>query len=88
MNVSSSTQVLRAETWALSFFSSFLAALQHIEFPGQGSDVSHSCDPCHGWGSDGSFTHCAVPGIELVSQCSKDAADPIALQWELCGPYS
>ena len=23
---------------------SFLAALRHMEFPGQGSDLSHSCD--------------------------------------------
>ena len=28
------------------FFFLFLAAPWHIEFPGQGSDMSHSCDLC------------------------------------------
>ena len=37
---------------------------------------SHRCDT-------GSRTHCAGPGIELVSQCSRDTDDPIAPHREL-----
>ena len=51
----------------------FLAAPQHMEFPGQGSDLAAAAatlDP---------LTHCAGPGIELASQCS----DPVAPQREL-----
>ena len=43
-------------------FLSFLATLQHMEFPGQGSDVNNSCDPYHSCGSAGSLTYCAGPG--------------------------
>ena len=35
---------------------------QHIEFPGQGSDLSHSCNRCHSFGITGSLTHCAGLG--------------------------
>ena len=53
-----------------------------MEFLGQGSDLSrifdlHCCaamlDP---------LTHCAGLGIKPASQCSRDAADPVAPQWE------
>ena len=33
------------------FFFFFLAALQHMEFPGQRSDPSHSCDLSHSFGN-------------------------------------
>lgn len=36
-----------------------LATAKHMEFLGQESDLSYSCDPCHRCGNDGSFTHCA-----------------------------
>ena len=62
---------------------SFLTSLQYMEFLGQGSDPSHSCDLHHGYGDTGSATHCAGPGIKPVSQCSRDATDPVAPQREL-----
>ena len=55
----------------------FLAASWHMEFPGWGSGLSCSCSNTR------SLTHCAGPVIEPVSQCSQDAANPIAPQWEL-----
>ena len=58
-------------------------ALQHMEFPHQGADLSCSCHnlrpltPCVG------LTHRVGPGIESVSQHSKDAAYPVVPQWKL-----
>lgn len=66
----------------LSFFF-FLATPWHVEFPSQGSDLSHSCDLCCTWGNTGSLTHCTGPGIELVSQLSQDAANPTRPQQKL-----
>ena len=63
---------------------SFLAAPQHMEFLGQGSDRIHSCDPSHSCINTRSLTHCARSGIKPTSQCSKDAAYPTVPQWELC----
>ena len=51
-----------------------------MNFPGQGSDLSHSLDPGHSSCSAGSLTHCAEPGIEPASQLSQDAVDLIAPQ--------
>ena len=51
----------------LNFFFPFLAALQHIEFPGQGSNLSSSCDLCHSCSNLRCLTHCTGPGIELAS---------------------
>ena len=65
-----------------SFFF-FLAALQYMEFPGQGSDPSHSCDLHHTCSNTGSLTHGARQGIKPMSQCPRDAADPFAPQREL-----
>ena len=65
-----------------SFFS-FLATLGHMEFPGQGSDLSRSCDPRYSCGNRGSLTHCAELGIEPATQCTRDVANPIAPQQEL-----
>ena len=67
------------------FFFSFLAAPRHMELPGQGSDPSHSHNQSHSCGNTGSFTHCAGPGIEPASRCSREAADPAAPQRELGG---
>ena len=65
------------------FFFFFLAAPQRVELPGQGSDLSHSYELCWSCGNAGSLTHCAGPGIEPSSQCSRDTANPIAPQEEL-----
>ena len=48
-----------------------------MEFPGQGSDPSRSC------GNARSLTHCTGPGVEPVSQHSRDAINPIAPEREL-----
>ena len=49
------------------YFFSFLAALWHMEFLGQGSNLSWSCDLYHSCGNARSLTHCAGPGIEPMS---------------------
>ena len=64
-----------------SFF--FLVSLQHMDFPGQGSDLNLSCNLLHTCSNTRSLTHYARPGIEPVSQYSRDAADPIAPLQEL-----
>ena len=46
----------------------FLAALWHMEFRGQGSDLSHSCDLLHSCGNAGSLTYYVRLGIKPVSQ--------------------
>ena len=56
-----------------------MTALQHTEFLGQGSDPSHSCEQ-HRGSNARALTHCARPGIEPVSQGSRNAADPVASQ--------
>ena len=56
-----------------------------MELPGQGSDLSHSCDLSHSYGNARSLTHHAAPGIEPSSQRSQDATDPIVPQRELQG---
>ena len=61
----------------------FLAALWHMEFLGQGSDLSCSCDLCSSCCNTGSLTHCASQGIKPASQHSRDAADPGVPQQEL-----
>ena len=45
----------------------FLAAPQHMEFPGQGSHLSQCCEPHHSHGNTRSLTHCSGPGIEPES---------------------
>ena len=57
------------------FFFSFLAALRHMEFPGQGSDPSHICSLHCSCSNARSLTHCARPGIKSASQRSRDAVD-------------
>ena len=55
----------------------------HMEFSGQGSDLSWSCDLNHSCGNAGSLTHCARLGIKPESQCSQNANDPTVPQEEL-----
>ena len=55
----------------------------HMEFPGQKSEWSHSCDLLHSCGDAGSLTHCAGPGIEPAFWSCKDMANPTAPQQEL-----
>ena len=61
--------------------------MQHMEFLGQGPDLNSIPSLNHNLrcscGKAGSLTHCARPGIHHVSQCSHDAADPVAPQQEL-----
>ena len=52
---------------SFSNFPSILAASQHVEFPGQGSDLSCSCDPCC-CGNARSLAHCAMLEIEPAFQ--------------------
>ena len=69
-------EVFNVSTSARFFFFFFLADLQHVEFPGQGSDLSGIVTYCDAR----SLTHCAVLESEPVTQCSRDAADPIVPQ--------
>ena len=64
-------------------FWSFLAALRHMEFLGQGTDPSCSCNLSCSCGDPGSLTHRARLGIKPAFQCSQDSADPVVPQWEL-----
>ena len=66
-------------------FSRFLAAPQHVAFPGQGSDQSRSYNLSLSYGSARSSTHCAWLGVEPASQSSPDSTDPVAPQPELPG---
>ena len=53
----------------------FLTVLQHMEFPGQGSDPRCSFDL--------SAMLDTEPGIKPATQLSQGTTDPIELQWEL-----
>ena len=61
----------------------FLKFFGHTTAYGQGSDLSCSCNLCHNCSNVGSLTHCAGPAIKPISQCYRDATDPIAPQQEL-----
>ena len=72
--------------FAFGVFWSFLAAPQHMELPGQGSDVSHSHNLSHSCGNARSLTHCARPRIEHRSQwlpgcptCCATAGAPVLI---------
>ena len=69
--------------FSLFFFSPFLAAPWHMEFPGQESDPSCSCDLSHSCNNTRSLTHCARPRIKTISQCSQDTANPVETQFLL-----
>lgn len=47
-----------------NFFPFFVAPCKHVEFPVQGSDLSHSCNLSHRCSHAGSLTHCAGLGIQ------------------------
>ena len=66
-----------------SSFFIFLAAPRHMEFPGQGSDPSRSCNLCYRCGNADPLTHCVGPGIKPASWRCRDTADPITPQREL-----
>ena len=71
-------QILVVLGWdILRFFFFFLAALKRMEFPGQGSGSSCTCD------NTDCLTHRARPGIQPASQHSRDATDPVGPQQEL-----
>ena len=54
-----------------------LAALRHMEFPGQGSDTSYS------YGNAGALTHYAGLGTEPPTQHSTNADDLVTPHQEL-----
>ena len=54
-----------------------------MELPSQGSDPSHSCEHSPSCSNARALTHCVGPGIKPLSQCSQDAADPVAPQQKL-----
>ena len=58
-----------------------------MEFPGQGSDLSCSCDLCLSCSKAGSLTHCAELGIKPACQCSRDATNPVVPQQNLHNPF-
>ena len=63
------------------FLFSFLAAPWYMEFLGQGSDRSHSCDLSHSCSNARSSRHCAGPGMEPASQHSKMPQIHCATAW-------
>ena len=54
-----------------------------MEFLGQRSHQSRSCNLHSSCGNTGSFNPLCLVGIESVSLCCWDATDPIVPQWEL-----
>ena len=66
----------------ISFFFSFVATPWHMESLGKESNLSCSCDVHHISGNATFLTHCAGLGIKPASQCSRDAANPVAPQQE------
>ena len=65
------------------FFSLFLAAPRHMEFLGQESNPSCSCNLSHSCSKAEFSTHCTGLGIEPVSLCSQDMANSDVPQREL-----
>ena len=70
-------------SFIFQIFFYFLAAPQHMEVLGQGSDPSRSCDLCWRYGNAGPVTHCVMPGIKPAPWRCTDVANPIAPQQEL-----
>lgn len=58
------------------FLFSLLAAPRYMEFPGQGSDPSHSCSNAR------SLTNSPRLGIKPAPECSQDAPNPAAPLFE------
>ena len=73
-------KLLFAWRWLNDFFFPFLAALQHMEFLGKGSDPRGNCDLRHNYGNTGSLTPCwaedriCVPGFRRhrLSHCATE----------------
>ena len=64
--------------WGLLFVFFVLATPWHMEFPGQGSNLNHSCDlHCSCCDNPESLTQCLGPGVKPVSQFYREAANPI-----------
>ena len=67
-----------------SFFFSFFGCPQHMEFPGQGSALSCSCDLYHSCGNARSFNQLCQAGDQTyMSWHCREAADPVVPQWQL-----
>ena len=60
-----------------------LTSLRHMEFLGQGSDLSCSCNLYAAVAVPDPLTHCSRPGIEPVSWYCRDATNLLVPQWEL-----
>ena len=58
----------------------FLATPWPMEFLGQGSDPSHSCNLCCSYGNTRSLNPLCQPGIKPMSWCCRDSVNPIAPQ--------
>ena len=85
LSISKKCYISLLSGWNFCFLSflSFLATWWHMEFQGQGSDLSLSWDLHCSCGNTWSLTHCAGPGMEPAYQCCRHATDPIAPQWKL-----
>ena len=58
-------------SWSLPPFFNFLTALWHMEFLGQRSDPSHSCDLSFSGSNARPLTYCAGPGMNLHPSAPK-----------------
>ena len=92
MALSSGSLEAGLQSLGLSFLSlsappaTCLATLWHMEFPGQGSDLSHSLDP--GCSSAMPNPHLTVPGWGS-NQCPRaPKTPPISSALEILGPIS
>ena len=79
-----SREIVSAMSHFLFLFFPFLATPQRTEFLAQGSDGSCSCNLSHSCSNARSLTLCARLGIEHVSLYSRDPANLIAPQREVC----
>ena len=55
----------------------FSATPQRMEFPGEGSDPSHSCNLCHSCHNTGSLTHCPGWGSNLCPSTLETLLIPV-----------
>ena len=67
----------------LFFFFSFLATPWHMEFPGQGSDPSHSCNLYCCCNNARSFNPLCRAGDQTCVPALRDATDPVAPEQEI-----
>ena len=65
------------EIYLFTYFSFFLAAPWHMEFLGQGSDLSCSCDLDHSCSNARSLTHCAGQGSNLHPSAPETPLIPV-----------